>query len=87
MISRRNALAAAAEPAVGLAERRAIAADREGRCLAQEWAIQAAAGFPVPVEVVWDRRIILGDAQDYADPGDCEKTIVESLAAGLKDVF
>lgn len=96
MISRRNALAAAAlllsvpaaraEPTVGLAERRAIAAYREGRYPAQEKAIQAAAGFPVPVEVAWDQLTIPGDAKYYADPGYFEKTIFEPLAAGLKDV-
>ncbi|MEE7465478.1 hypothetical protein MFUR16E_32055 [Methylobacterium fujisawaense] len=96
MISRRNSLAAAAlllclhavraEPTVGLAERRAIAAYREGRYPAQEKAIQEAAGFPVPVEVVWDQLTIPGDAKYYADPGYFEKTIFEPLAAGLKDV-
>jgi hypothetical protein len=95
MISRRNALAvtlllsvpaARAEPTVGLAERRAIAAYREGRYPAQEKAIQEAAGFPVPVEVAWDQLTIPGDAKYYADPGYFEKTIFEPLAAGLKDV-
>ncbi|GJE73276.1 hypothetical protein [Methylorubrum podarium] len=96
MISRRNALAAAAlllcapaaraEPTVGLAERRAIAAYRESRYPAQEKGIQEAAGFPVPVEVAWDQLTIAGDAKYYADPGYFEKTIFEPLAAGLKDV-
>ncbi len=96
MISRRNALATAAlllcapaaraEPTVGLAERRAIAAYREGRYPAQEKAIQEAAGFPVPVEVAWDQLTIPGDAKYYADPGYFETTIFEPLAAGLKDV-
>jgi hypothetical protein len=96
MISRRNALAvvafllcapaAQAEPTVGLAERRAIAAYRESRYPAQEKAIQEAAGFPVPVEVAWDQLTIPGDATYYADPGYYEKTIFEPLAAGLKDV-
>lgn len=96
MISRRHALAAAAillcapaalaEPTVGLAERRAIAAYRESRYPAQEKAIQEAAGFPVPVEVAWDPLTIPGDAKYYSDPGYYEKTIFEPLAAGLKEV-
>ncbi|PXW66653.1 hypothetical protein [Methylobacterium sp. B4] len=96
MISRRTALAAAAtflsapalraEPTVGLAERRAIAAYRESRYPAQEKAIQEAAGFPVPVEVAWDQLTIPGDAKYYSDEGYFEKTIFEPLAAGLKDV-
>jgi hypothetical protein len=69
-----------------LAERRAIAAYREGRYPAQEKAIQEAAGFPVPVEVAWDQLTIPGDAKYYSDPGYFEKTIFEPLTAGLKDV-
>ena len=96
MLSRRNALATAAllfyaapvwaEPMVGLAERRAIAAYREGRYPAQEKAIQDAAGFPVPVEVAWDQLTIPGDAKYYSDPAYFETTIFEPLAAGLKQV-
>jgi hypothetical protein len=95
MISRRIALAGAllicapavrAEPTIGLAERRAIAAYREFRYPAQEKAIQEAAGFPVPVEVAWDQLTIPGDARYFFDPGYFEKTIFEPLAAGLKDV-
>lgn len=96
MLSRRDALASAAlllcvsaawaEPTPGLAERRAIAAYREGRFPAQEKAVQEAAGFPVPVEVAWDQLTIPGDAPYYADPGYFETTIFEPLAAGLRDV-
>ena len=97
MISRRHALAATllvvlsaplarAEPTVGLAERRAIAAYRQDRYPAQEKAIQEAAGFPVPVEVAWDQLTIPGDAKYYSDEGYFEKTIFEPLAAGLKEV-
>ncbi|MCJ2081815.1 hypothetical protein [Methylobacterium sp. J-090] len=96
MISRRHALAAAlavlsataaqAEPTIGLAERRAIAAYRQDRYPAQEKAIQEAAGFAVPVEVAWDQLTISGDAKYYSDPGYFEKTIFEPLAAGLKEV-
>ena len=96
MLSRRNALATAAlllcasavraEPTVGLAERRAIAAYREGRYPAQQKAIQDAAGFPVPVEVAWDQLTIPGDEKYYSDPAYFETTIFEPLAAGLKQV-
>ncbi len=96
MISRRNALAAAAilfcartalaEPTLGLAERRAIAAYRESRFPAQEKAIQDAAGFAVPVEVAWDQLAIPGDAQYYENPDFFEKTIFEPLAAALKEI-
>ncbi|MDF2597482.1 hypothetical protein [Methylobacterium brachiatum] len=96
MISRRLALAAAAtwlcvpaawaEPTVGLAERRAIAAYRQDRYPALEKAIQEAAGFPVPVEVAWDQLTIPGDAQYYADDAYFGKTIFEPLAAGLKEI-
>ena len=96
MITRRHALAAAAlllcepaawaDPTVGLAERRAIAAYRESRYPAQEKAVQEAAGFPVLVEVAWDQLTIPGDAKYYSDPDYFEKTIFEPLAAGLKDV-
>ena len=98
MISRRHALAAAlalsvlsapsamAEPTIGLAERRAIAAYRQDRYPAQEKAIQEAAGFAVPVEVAWDDLTIPGDAKYYSDPGYFEKTIFEPIAAGLKEV-
>lgn len=96
MISRRLTLAAAflmlsvpgamAEPAVGLAERRAIAAYRQERYPALEAAIQAAAGVPVPVEVAWDQLTIPGDAKHYADEGYFGKTIFEPIAAGLKEV-
>lgn len=97
MISRRHALAATvlvvlsvpmarAEPTVGLAERRAIAAYRQDRYPTQEKAIQEAAGFPVQVEVAWDQLTIPGDAKYYSDAGYFEKTIFEPLAAGLKEV-
>jgi hypothetical protein len=96
MISRRHAFAAAlavlsataaqAEPTIGLAERRAIAAYRQDRYPAQEKAIQEAAGFAVPVEVAWDQLTIPGDAKYYSDPGYFEKTIFEPLATGLKEV-
>ncbi|SFK55881.1 hypothetical protein [Methylorubrum salsuginis] len=96
MISRRHALAAAAtllwassawaEPTLGLAERRAIAAYRESRYPAQEKAIQEAAGSAVPVEVAWDQLTMPGDAQYYANPDYFEKTIFEPLAAGLKAI-
>ncbi|KQP40073.1 hypothetical protein ASF49_21470 [Methylobacterium sp. Leaf104] len=95
MISRRHALAtvlmvlsvpARAEPTIGLAERRAIAAYRQDRYPALEKAIQEAAGFPVPVEVAWDQLTIPGDAKYYSDPGFFEKTIFEPIAAGLKEV-
>ena len=98
MISRRHALAAAlapsvlsapsamAEPTIGLAERRAIAAYRQDRYPAQEKAIQEAAGFAVPVEVAWDDLTLPGDAKYYSDPDYFEKTIFEPLAAGLKEV-
>lgn len=96
MISRRHALAAVAtllcasaawaEPPLGLAERRAIAAYRESRYPAQEKAIQEAASFPVPVEVAWDQITLPGDAKYYADEGYFEKTIFEPIAAGLKEV-
>jgi hypothetical protein len=97
MISRRHILAAVpalalsvsgarSQPALGLAERRAIAAYRQDRYPALEKAIQEAAGFPVPVEVVWDQLTIPGDAKYYADEGYFGKTIFEPLAAGLKEV-
>ncbi len=96
MMSRRNALAAAAtllgipasraEPTVGLAERRAIAAYRQDRYPALEKAIQDAAGFPVPIEVAWDQLTIPGDAKYYADDAYFGKTIFEPVAAGLKEV-
>ncbi|KQP04865.1 hypothetical protein ASF28_18720 [Methylobacterium sp. Leaf99] len=96
MISRRYALAAAlallsvpaarAEPTIGLAERRAIAAYRQDRYPTQEKAIQEAAGFAVPVEVAWDDLTIPGDAKYYSEPDYFEKTIFEPLADGLKEV-
>ncbi|GJE55214.1 MULTISPECIES: hypothetical protein [Methylobacterium] len=96
MLSRRHALAAAAtllfvpavqaEPAVGLAERRAIAAYRQDRYPALEKAIQDAAGFPVPVEVVWDQLTVPGDAQYVSDDTYFGTTIFAPLAAGLKEV-
>ncbi|MGU3362938.1 hypothetical protein ACLBWX_21665 [Methylobacterium sp. M6A4_1b] len=78
--------AARAEPTIGLAERRAIAAYRQDRYPAQEKAIQEAAGFAVPVEVAWDDLTIPGDAKYYADEGYFGKTIFEPIAAGLKEV-
>ncbi|KQO54143.1 MULTISPECIES: hypothetical protein [unclassified Methylobacterium] len=81
-----TASAAWAEPTVGLAERRAIAAYRQDRYPAYEKAIQDAAGMPVPVEVAWDQLTIPGDAKYYADEGYFGKTIFEPIAAGLKEV-
>ena len=77
---------ARAQPAAGLAERRAIAAYREERYPALEKAIAEAAGFPVPVEVAWDQLTIPGDANHYSDEGYFTKTIFEPLAAGLREV-
>ncbi len=96
MMSRRYALTAAAvmlcapaalaDATVGLAVRRAIAAYQESRYPVQEKAIQDAAGFPVPVDVGWDPLTVPGDAKYFSSPDYFEKTIFESLAAGLKDV-
>ena len=97
MISRRTVLEAAAilvlaprhawaEEAIGLAERRAIAAYRQDRYPALETAIQEAAGFAVPVEVAWDQLTLPGDARYYADEGYFGRTIFEPLAAGLREV-
>lgn len=69
-----------------LAERRAIAAYREGPYPALEAAIREAAGFDVPVEVAWDELAVPGDAAYYADERYFGKTIFEPLAAGLRAV-
>lgn len=97
MITRRTALGAAAllalptapgraQPSIGLAERRAIAAYRQERYPALEKAIREAAGFDVAVEVEWDQLTIPGDAKSYADDAYFGRTIFEPLAAGLREV-
>ena len=97
MITRRTALGAAAlaalpaatghaQQGIGLAERRAIAAYREGKYPALEKAIREAAGFDLPVEVHWDQLTIPGEAGNYMDDEFFGRTIFEPLAAGLRAV-
>ena len=75
-----------AQPAIGLAERRAIAAYRQEKWPAIEQGIQQAAGFPVPVEVEWDQLTLPGDAAHYARDDYFGKTIFEPLTAALRSI-
>lgn len=79
-------LVSRAQPAIGLAERRAIATYRQDKYPAIEQGIQQAAGFPVPVEVEWDQLTLPGDAAYYARDDYFGKTIFEPLTAGLRSV-
>ena len=75
-----------AQAAIGLAERRAIAAYKQEKWPAIQQGIQQAAGFPVPVEVEWDQLTLPGDAQYYARDDYFGKTIFEPLTAALKSI-
>ena len=75
-----------AQAALGLAERRAIAAYRQDKWPAIEQGIQQAAGFVVPVEVEWDQLTIPGDAAHYADDAFFGKTIFEPLTTALRGI-
>jgi hypothetical protein len=75
-----------AQATVGLAERRAIAAYRQGAYPAIEQGIQQAAGFAVPVEVEWDQLTLPGDAAYYARDDYFGKTIFEPLTAALRSI-
>ena len=77
---------ARAQGAIGLAERRAIAAYRQEKYPAIEGGIQQAAGFPVPVEVEWDQLTLPGDAQYYGRDDYFGKTIFEPLTAALRSI-
>ena len=78
--------ARAQQPAIGLAERRAIAAYRADTYPAIERGIHEAAGFPVPVEVEWDQITLPGDAAHYARDDYFGKTIFEPLTAALRSI-
>lgn len=58
-------LSATVQAAPALAERRAIAAYQSDVYAGQLQAIQAAAGFEVPVEVQWDSLAIPGQAANF----------------------
>ena len=58
-----------AQPGLGLAERRAVAAYQEGVFPGLLAKIRAAAGTDVEVDVGWDRIAQPGQAAQYAGPG------------------
>jgi hypothetical protein len=69
---------------MGLAERRAVEQFRTGQYPEWQERIETAAGFPVPVEVVWDELAVDGYAGSYAE--FFPKVYFEPLVAALTAV-
>lgn len=79
-------LSTAVQAAPSLAERRAIATYQSDIYAGQLEAIQAAAGFAVPVEVQWDSLVIPGQAAKFGLDSFWTDVYFTPLAQALKAV-
>src|SRR5690606_34515596 len=79
-------LSATVQAAPSLAERRAVATYQSDIYAGQLEAIQAAAGFEVPVEVQWDSLVIPGQSANFGLDSFWTNVYFTPLAQALKAV-
>jgi hypothetical protein len=75
-----------AQDKLPLAERRAVKAFQEQKLPAVQKAINAAAGFTVPLDIDWDAIAIVGQAEYYMNDEYWVWTIFQPLAVALKQI-
>lgn len=78
--------APAQEAKLGLAERRAIKTYQDNTYPELKKAVDAAAGFEVPVEVNWDAVALPGQASSYNEDDYLTNIFFKPLTAALKNI-